>query len=167
MSESIQKYALNYVLHGWYVIPINHKTKTPLTEHGASDASNNPSQIKKWWTKWPNANVAINTGKSGLVVLDVDPRNGGSKSLEKLKAIHGNEFLSPFEVITGGGGKHYYYSVKENDNRLLPGTLGSGLDLLRGNKYVIAPPSIHSSGKAYSWITNPVDFEAGLNDEEL
>lgn len=165
MSDSIKKHALNYAAKGWYVFPCKEKAKQPLTDHGVSDASNDPVQINKWWDRWPNANIAINTGKSGLVILDVDPRNGGNESLDKLISIHGKDFLSPIQVMTGGGGKHYYYAVNENNNRALPGSLGAGLDLIRGNKYVIAPPSIHSSGNEYSWLTPPFDCETGLDDE--
>jgi len=167
MSESMKNHALNYAVNGWYVLPCKKGAKEPLTTNGASDASNDPAQISKWWGRWPNANIAINTGKSGLVILDVDPRNGGNESLENLVDIHGEEFLSPVEVLTGGGGKHYYYTAKENSNQSLPSSLGDGLDLIRGNKYVIVPPSTHSSGNAYSWRTNPFEFEEVLDDEEL
>lgn len=165
MTESMKKHALNYARRGWYVFPCKEGAKQPLTAHGASDASNDPAQINKWWDKWPNANIAINTGKSSLVILDVDPRNGGNESLEKLVAIHGEEFLSPVEVVTGGGGKHYYYAAKENSNQSLPSSLGDGLDLIRGNKYVIAPPSVHPSGGLYLWLNDPFESEKGLDDE--
>ena len=42
--------------------------------------------ISAWWTRWPNATIAIATGIiSGLVVLDVDPKNGGDANLEELE----------------------------------------------------------------------------------
>ena len=167
MSESIQKHALKYVAHGLAILPIHPKTKTPLIPEWQNNASNNPTQIHKWWAKWPNANIGIHTGKSGLVVLDVDPRNGGDESLANLITFYGEEFLSRAEVITGGGGKHYYYSVNENETRQLPRSLGDGLDLLHGNKYVIAPPSIHASGNAYTWLVNPFESEGVLVDDEL
>jgi hypothetical protein len=165
MSESMKNHALNYAVNGWYVFPCKKGAKEPLTIHGLVDASNDPTQINKWWDRWPNANIGINTGKSGLVILDVDPRNGGNESLEKLISIHSREFLSPVEVKTGGDGKHYYYAAKENKNQSLPGSLGAGLDLIGGNKYVIAPPSIHKSGNAYIWLTAPFDSAEGVDDE--
>lgn len=167
MFESMQKHALKYATHGLAILPIHPKTKTPLIPEWQNYASNDPAQIRKWWTKWPNANIGIHTGKSGLVVLDVDPRNGGNESLANLITIHGGEFLSKAEVITGGGGKHYYYAVNENETRQLPSSLGNGLDLLCGKKYVIAPPSIHPSGNVYAWLVNPFDCEEGLDDDEL
>ncbi len=45
------------------------------------DASAHPGQIEQWWSKWPDANIGIATGKdSGLMVLDLDnkdDRRGG------------------------------------------------------------------------------------------
>jgi len=46
-------------------------------------------QIKKWWTKTPNANIGIPTGeKSGWLVLDVD--DGGDETLSALESTYGN-----------------------------------------------------------------------------
>jgi hypothetical protein len=36
-----------------------------------------PDQIKLWWTKWPNAMIGAAVPES-LLVIDIDPRNGGS-----------------------------------------------------------------------------------------
>ena len=33
-------------------------------------------EIKRWWSRWPNANIGALVG-DGLVVVDIDPRNGG------------------------------------------------------------------------------------------
>ena len=37
------------------------------------------------------------------------------------------------------------------------GKLGKGLDIRTTGGYVVAPPSIHISGKAYSWLESPED----------
>ena len=33
-------------------------------------------EIKRWWSRWSNANIGALVG-DGLVVVDIDPRNGG------------------------------------------------------------------------------------------
>lgn len=151
--------ALTYALQGWYVFPCKPADKIPLINKWQDKASNDGKQINEWWAKWPNANVAIHTGKSNLVVLDVDPRNGGNESLDNLINANGSEFLSPVKVKTGGGGEHYYYTVNSNDGESLFNKLGNGLDLQSGNKYVIAPPSVHPSGGQYLWLESGVDDE--------
>jgi len=50
--------------------------KHPRTEHGHLDATTDPAQIRRWWTAWPDANIGIATGPSGLIVIDVDDREG-------------------------------------------------------------------------------------------
>jgi len=45
-------------------------------------------QIRKWWTKTPNANIGIPTGeKSDWLVLDVD--DGGDETISALEATYG------------------------------------------------------------------------------
>jgi hypothetical protein len=46
--------------------------KHPRTGHGHRDASTDPQQIRRWWAMWPDANIGIASGESGLVVIDVD-----------------------------------------------------------------------------------------------
>ena len=45
--------------------------KTPLTQHGYLDASDQPEQISEWAAKWPNANVGLVPG-GDLTILDVE-----------------------------------------------------------------------------------------------
>jgi hypothetical protein len=48
-------------------------TWTPYQQQAATE-----EDIRAWWTKWPQANVGIVTGKvSGIIVLDVDGDPGG------------------------------------------------------------------------------------------
>ena len=49
------------------------KGKHPLYTGWYKNSTTDVEQIKKWWTKTPNANIGIPTGeKSGWLVLDVD-----------------------------------------------------------------------------------------------
>ena len=50
------------------------------------------------------------------------------------------------EVITGGGGRHFFFRYSGG---AVPKTLAIGVDLKGDGGYVVAPPSIHSSGKRY------------------
>src|SRR5215467_6933512 len=58
------------------------KKKAPLITDWQSLATTDPNQIMKWWTEDPNANPAILTEE--LLVIDVDPRNGGKETYEAL-----------------------------------------------------------------------------------
>jgi hypothetical protein len=158
-KNSLLEAALSYALMDWYVFPCKATDKEPLISKWQNKASNDAKQINEWWAKWPNANIAIHTGKSSLVVLDVDPRNGGNESLQALLNSEVGLQLSPVKAKSGGAGEHYYYMVNGDLTKSLVNTLGNGLDVLHGNKYVIAPPSIHPSGGLYLWLNSEVDDE--------
>lgn len=158
--------ALAYAqLLGWSVFPVNWITgagtcscgrldcpspgKHPLTEHGLKDATTDPEQIRRWWTRWPDANIAVATGAaSGFDVLDIDPRHGGDISLEDLESQHG-KLPETAEQITGAGGRHILFRHTpglKSHNGILP-----GIDVKADGGYILAAPSNHLSGQRYAW----------------
>ena len=66
--------ALEYLDRGWGVLPISPTEKNPLPKWGHYvDTLTLPSEeeVIGWWTRWPDAQLAIITGPlSGLVVVD-------------------------------------------------------------------------------------------------
>lgn len=180
--ERTKNAVLSYAERGWTVVPLHSVTpgsdctcnkadcssagKHPRTEHGVKDASGNPEVIRSWWNEWPTANVGVATGNaSGVIVVDVDPRNGGDDSFEELESLHG-KFPETAEVVTGGGGRHLYYRVPTDSGvtyRNVP-KLGDlpGVEVKGDNGYVVAPPSNHKSGYEYEW-----EATHGLEDVEI
>jgi uncharacterized protein (DUF927 family) len=134
--------------------------KHPRTPHGFKDASAKEAQIRQWWKQWPTANIGMPTGAtSGLLVVDVDPRNGGSESVRKL-AEQQCPFPQTARQVTGGGGEHMFF---KHPGPQVPKTLAPGIDLQGDKKYVVLAPSLHASGKHYTWAgdTGPTAiFEA-------
>jgi len=87
------------------------------------------------------------------VVLDVDSDKGGEDSLVTLQAQHG---LVPesIESLTGGGGRHILLAHPGPDTIVgnttqLAGYVG--LDVRGDGGYIIAPGSLHVSGRHYCW----------------
>ena len=116
--------------------------KHPTTAHGARDATSVRDQIREWWRKNPEANIGIRPG-GGFLVLDVD-------SLESLQALVEQHGALP-ETLTGGtgsGGLHYCFKTDQPIRN--SGKVGPGIDVCGDGGYVVAPPSIHSSGRRYS-----------------
>ena len=125
-----------------------HPGKHPRTAHGFKDATTDSDTIKEWWGKWPEANIGMPTGAvTGLLVIDIDPRNGGEESLESLFSKHGR-FPDTAEQITGGGGRHFVF---RDPAIAVPKTLAPGIDLKGEGGYFVVAPSIHQSGNAYQW----------------
>lgn len=149
MTITARHAALRYAKLGWPVLPLNGKA--PLTPHAYKDGSTDRIQIERWWEKHPNAGIGIVVGpESGVCVLDVDPRDGGEDSLERLIEEHGPLPETP-AVATGGGGTHYYFRYCETATR---STVALGLEIKARDGYVVAPPSLNrSTGKVYKWIT--------------
>jgi hypothetical protein len=112
-----------------------------------------PETIARWWRRWPTANVAVRTGAaSGLVVLDIDPDHGGSRSLTELQRLRG--VLPPsLAVRTGSGGRHYWFAHPGGRVPNSAGRIAPGIDVRGDGGYVIAPPSLHHTGPAYQWAT--------------
>ena len=162
MENEILTAALSYIAKGWHVVPLywpvdgvcscskgkacKSPGKHPLTEHGLTDASIDEKQIMAWWKKWPLANVAIRTGQiSGIVALDVDGH-------EAMKVVKGWRLGDTLTVKTGrDGGWHHYYLAGTNPMESKE-RKADHLEFKAEGKYLVAPPSIHVTGKKYQWV---------------
>jgi len=143
--------ALNYLQRGFSVIPIIPGEKRPLIkweEFQKRRASRN--ELVSWWSNAPNANVGIVTGTiSGVDVVDIDNDQGRELILEYIP----DSFVAP-TVKTPRGGEHLYgqhVPGVTNKAGAIPGT-----DFRGEGGYVVAPPSVNGTGKAYVWIV-PLD----------
>jgi putative DNA primase/helicase len=144
--------ALELAGHGWLVFPCAPGGKRPLTEHGFLDATASEQVLRSWWTKWPDANVAVRAGAASyLLVLDVDGEQGEG-SLADLEARYGK--VPATLVCETPRGKHYYFAHPGGEMRNTAGKLGAGLDTRGDGGYVVSPPSTHS-GKQYRWLCDP------------
>ena len=152
--------ALGYAGLGWSVLPLGAKSKRPLIAWRALEARRaGGAEIQGWFRRWPDANVGIVTGAiSRLIVLDIDPKHGGEIGLAALVRRHGP--LRPtVEAATGGGGRHFYFASPGGEIRNRAG-LAQGIDLRGDGGYIVAPPSIHPSGRPYAWVAgrSPHEF---------
>lgn len=125
--------------------------KHPRIVQWPGNATTLKEMIRSWWRRWPEANIGLVTGEpSGLVVLDVDPRHGGQVSLDELEGRFG-ELPASAEVETGGGGRHLLFKHPGHSIPNSAGVLGPGLDVRGDGGYIVAPPSMHASGRTYAW----------------
>lgn len=120
--------------------------KHPMTPRGLNDASTDVKQIETWWTIAPEANIGVAV-PDGVIVVDVDPRNGGEATFAALERLPETRW-----VFTGGKGAHFYLRVPPG--LAFPGRLGEGVDVKQLGGYVLAPPSNHTGG-TYRWATAP------------
>lgn len=144
--------ALAYAARGFLVFPCCPRSKIPATPHGFKDATRDERIIRMWWESVPDYNVAIAAGEdSGLYVLDVDLKVG--RSLDEAIESLGFPLPETPTVRTGGGGVQFFFAFPPGLNlSITGGRLGLGIDTRGNGGYVVAPPSIHPSGPAYSWL---------------
>ena len=132
-------------------MPVRPHGKVPcIAWQEFQDRHASEEEIRRWFARWPDANVGIVTGPvSRLVVVDVDPAHGGEDSLREWQERNGP--LPPtLEVISGGGGRHLYFQSADPALRNRVGLI-PGIDLRARGGLVVAPPSIHPSGACYRW----------------
>jgi Bifunctional DNA primase/polymerase, N-terminal len=80
LSRPMLKAALAYAQRGFAVFPCKPRGKAPLVKHGLNAATRDETRIRKWWTRWPDANVGIATGAaSRLLVVDIDSLEGAKR----------------------------------------------------------------------------------------
>jgi len=123
--------------------------KHPVEKRGFHKATTDPEAIESWWatTVW---NIGIRTGDlSGLVVLDVDPRHGGDRSLSELEGQHG-PLPTTWRSLTGGNGQHILFAHPGGYIKSIAGAFGPGLDIKADGGFIVAPPSLHISGRRYA-----------------
>jgi hypothetical protein len=162
--------ALEYIGRGWRVLPVHtiengactcrlgaacgSPGKHPRTQHGVHDASADPDIVADWWQRWPDSNIGIATGAvSDLLILDIDPRNGGDTAMVALARKLGRLPPTP-RAITGGDGVHLYFR-HPGDGWSFKRQLAPGIDVQADGRFVVAPDSLHASGRRYRWAIPP------------
>lgn len=141
---------MSYARRGVPVFPLEPGGKRPLTYNGFWDATTDARRIEGWWRRWPAANLGVPTGaQSGLLVLDVDPEDGGLESLAGLERSNG-PLPRTTRARTGGGGTHVFFRYPPEEVRNSAGRLGAGLDVRGEGGYVVVPPS-RTEG-SYGWL---------------
>jgi hypothetical protein len=121
--------------------------KHPRTARGFKDATDDLEQIRKWWARWPDANIGIATG-SGLVVIDIDGREG----MEEFKALVAAHGAPPATLLAQtGNGFHAFYLTRPDSPQVRSSAVGK-VHVRGEGGYVVAAPSRHASGRIYTWI---------------
>lgn len=165
VDGAIRQAAVTYAKMGWPVIPLHgirdgHCTcskgsdctrpgKHPALNDWVNSASTDPTMIAQWFKPGVRRNVGILTGaRSGLMVVDVDPRNGGETSYAALMDLS----RSPKTVRSStGNGTHLFFKYDKHIGTSQGKHLGAGIDVRSEGGLVVAPPSRHISGKSYKW----------------
>lgn len=93
---------------------------------------------------------------AGMLIVDVDPKNGGLGSWNKLLDDVPELNWYPVTVDTAGGGFHLYLTIDAGIK--LPTTTPNyeGIDFLQLGRQVVIPGSVGTNGKMYKWATGAI-----------
>lgn len=135
--------ALAYRSRGWTPIPLQPRSKVPAVAWGGFRTSRPRVDFLRKHLSVRDANLGIVMGRASgnLVAVDIDPRNGGDRSIRGLT-------LPPTWISrTGGDGWHLVYATETP----LPKRAAAlpGVDLIGDGGFIVAPPSRHPSGGRY------------------
>ncbi len=174
-QSELLRAALAYAKRGWRVLPcwwpVDGKCacggkpgdckpgKHPIPDcvpHGVSNATTEADKIKRWWGKYPQANIGIAAGaESGLIITDCDSEDAFRKWRKRLG-------IETLRAKSGRPGRFHEYLLHPKDGRVIPhrDTFDTDTEVKSDGgqgKYVIAPPSLHVNGKRYEWaLDKPV-----------
>lgn len=171
MSDNGER-ALALASLGLHVFPCwesGDSLKSPRTEHGFLEATNDPEQIRQWWAAAPEALIGVAAGASGLVCMDIDhkPEKDGWASLT---AAGLQPTLTTYWYETASGGHHLVYAAPPHvpgptqNHKLEDGRRLAGVDRRSGGSYFIWwdeawPDSRDEFAVAPEWFMNHTGTE--------
>jgi hypothetical protein len=117
--------------------PGTENDKKPLTAHGFKDASTNADLIRHWWTRWPNALIAVPAGIN-FVAVDLDLQH-----VEAQRWLDENRDRFPITRThaTRSGGRHLLFKPDPRV-RCATGKIAPHIDTRGRGGYIIWWPAI-------------------------
>jgi len=156
--SALRAAALALADRGYCVLPLQPGAKAPLTPEGVKNATRGPQAIARWWDRWPNANIGIACGASGIVVLDIDAKAGA----DPREILAGRDRAGAPVIGTGVAqdgplvGRRGVHVPMRGEMRSVGRTTLTGVEIKAAGAYVVAPPSIHPCGAEYVGEYPPV-----------
>jgi putative DNA primase/helicase len=174
--------AIAFARRGWFVFPCNDRNGQPLVKGdpgadgkpiprtgGLHKATCDEQQIDAWWRKWPRAQIGLNAGASGLLLIDFDPRTDRTtteiidEDTGEVLGEHVEEKVWTVDLLKAGlmvemgvglpdtltsqtpsMGEHKFFLMPDGDPIGNRGNLPDHIDVRGQGGYVIVPPSVRA-----------------------
>lgn len=148
--KNIYQIATEYSKKGLVVVPIVKGQKHPAIDWKKYQNQRPTDEELKTWFENKDVGIGLITGKlSGIVVVDEDSYKKTGSDLK---------LNTPLRVLTGGGGKHYYFKYQDGVTNTV--NQSKAVDIRGEGGLVVIPPTIHPSGNQYRWDkTGEVDIK--------
>lgn len=156
MSDWLLREALRLADLGFLIFPCLPRAKKPYTPRGFHDATTDASQIERWWSRWPRANIGVSC--EGLLVIDIDvvddPSGGRRPNLWPTDPDRHEQLYVAAGAVTETPrrGRHLWFRTPPGKQwQPKAGVLAPGVDIRTTGSYVIVPPSQTEVGP-YVWV---------------
>ncbi len=147
-QNSALNYALAYIKLGWSVLPLKRGKKFPDKDFKVL-ATKELEKAKFAW-KNPASGIGLWPAKSGLLVLDVDVKNGASGLLDiELLEQKYEPLPDTLRAKTPSGGLHIVFATSQEFGNE---KLRAGIDVRSANGFVACEGTQLEDGKGYAWI---------------
>jgi hypothetical protein len=160
MNQS--QFATTLAQLGYSIFPIAPDSKLPVIKW-SKHSTCSLTAVRDWWREFPEDNIGIDCGQTGLLVVDLDGPEA-VKLWDKVWDRHEDNGRlwdgGLWPVIRTRRGYHIYFDASQNEFKNTAGKLGTGIDTRGQGGMVIAPGSV-VGGKAYHLIRghlNSVEF---------
>lgn len=148
--------ALRYAKLGYSVLPM--KGKHPLIKFADRPALTT-DQIKKCWSKYPDANIALRT--IDFFVVDIDTKQAHEQDgMKSIKQLPQGVILPTRTQKTASGGYQMFYTKPQGSHLKQVIGLLPGVDIkAHPNNYVLVPPSTTDKG-CYKWLNSKAPMKS-------
>jgi hypothetical protein len=167
LKTVVLNYAMTYLKNNLSVVPLIYGDKKPAIKWEEYQ-SRRPTEdeVKKWFSRLSNIGIVCGSVSNNLVVIDFDSEEKFKEFYENLDKAYPDlrdVVLNTWMVETSKG-RHIYLRVKMEPSEFRERMrtkvrLVEGVDIKAEGGYVVAPPSLHPSGKQYVFIN-----AGGVND---
>lgn len=148
--STVLEAALAYADLGISVLPVSGKVPA-IASWADRQQRRAPSTMIHYWQRaglLSGVGIVAGAVSRNLVVMDLDSPEAVALYLNRWP-----ELADTYTVTSGSGrGAHLYYQceVMPKTTRVVNSSTGGNIELRADGTYVVAPPSIHPSGKPYS-----------------
>lgn len=129
--------------------------KHPAIPRGVYGASTDFEWLESSFTDHPNENVGLATGRvSGVLILDLD-------SQDAIDQANRLGLPKTWAFVTGKGEQYIFKYPELLEDFYVQNAvqMASGMDIRSDGGYAVVPPSVHKTGKEYTWIYPPETTE--------
>lgn len=151
MPKTVKQQALDLRARGKSCLPVGRDKRALTMWRRYQYVVPEIETIEEWFSDWPDANIALPTGRfNGVVVIDCDSEEADGNFLTEFP-----EARDTMAVKTPRG-YHYYFQYSEGVRNDAGRKICKGVDVRGDGGYVLFPPSSLGPDLLYSLITRGV-----------